>query len=93
MGSQSDDETGNVPRAQKKGHVVEDERGHRVWKDTIRSLKLTLMETGRIFMSKKQHRLMELREADTDAPPDDLDDDLEVIDDGGGFDPYDSAKK
>ena len=41
-------------------------------------------------MSEAQRRLMKRHEAGSDDS-NDLDEDLEVIDDGGGFDPYDST--
>ena len=93
MGSQSDDKTRKSPVAQKEGHVVEDERGRQIWQGTIRTIKLSLMKTGIFYQSEAQQRLMKLREAGTDDTSSDLDEDLEFIDDGGGFDPYDSTKK
>ena len=44
-------------------------------------------------MSESQRLLMKLREAGTDHASNDLDEDLESIDDSGGFDPYDSTEK
>ena len=93
MGSQSDSKTRKSPYAQGKGRVVKDESGRQVWKGTIRTLKLSMMKTGIFFMSEAQRRLMKLREAGTDDASNDLDEDLEFIDDSGGFDPYDSPKK
>ena len=93
MGSQSDDKTGKSPYAQRKGRVVEDERDRQIWQGTIRTIKLSLMKTGIFFMSESQRLLMKLREAGTDHASNDLDEDLETIDDSGGFDPYDSTKK
>ncbi len=93
MGSESDHKTRKSPHAQKKARVVEDERGHHIWQDTIRTIKLSLMKTGIFYQSEAQRRLMELREAGTDDANNDLDDDLEFIDDDEGINPYDSAKK
>jgi len=93
MGSRSDDKTRNSLAAQRKGHVVEDDRGHQIWQGTIETIKLSLMKTGIFFQSEAQHRLLKLRAAGTDETDIDLDEDLELMDDGGGFDPYDSAKK
>ncbi len=93
MGSQSDRKTRKSPDAQRKDRVVKDERGRQVWKGTIRTIKLSLMKTGIFFMSETQRRLMKLREAGIDDASNDLDEDLEFIDDSGGFDPYDSTKK
>ena len=93
MGSRSDRKTRKSPQAQKKSRVVEDERGHQVWEGTIRTIKLSLMKTGIFYKSEAQQRLMKLREAGTDDASNDLDEDLELIDDSGGFDPYDSTKK
>ena len=44
-------------------------------------------------MSESQRLLMKLREAGTGDASNDLDEDLEFIDDSGGFDPYNSTKK
>ena len=93
MGSESDHKTRKSPPAQKKVRVVEDERGHQIWQGTIRTIKLSLMKTGIFYKSEAQQRLMELREAGTDDASNDLDEDLEFVDDGGGFDPYDSTEK
>ncbi len=93
MGSQSDDKTRKSPVAQKEGHVVEDERGRQIWQGTIKHVKLSLMKTGIFIMSETQRRLMNFRRADTDDASNDLDKELEFIDDGAGFDPYDSTKK
>ena len=43
-------------------------------------------------MSEAQQRLMELRAAGTDDAGNDPDENLELVDDGGGIEPYDSAK-
>ncbi len=88
MGVQSDDKTQKSAYEHRQGRVVEDQRGHRLWQGTIKTLKLSLMKTGIFHMSETQHR-----EAGTDDASNHLDEDLESIDDGGGFDPYDSAKK
>jgi ABC-type uncharacterized transport system ATPase subunit len=93
MGSQSDSKTRKSRYAQGKGRVVKDERGRQVWKGTIRAIKLSLMKTGIFLMSETQRRLMKLRGIGTDDASNDLDEDLEFIDDSGGFDPYDSTKK
>ncbi len=93
MDSQSDPKTQKSPDAQRKVRVVEDELGHQLLPDTIRTIKLTLMNTGMFFMSEEQRRLMKLRAAGIDEASDDLDEDLGFVDDSGGFDPYDSAKK
>ncbi len=89
MDSQSDPKTQESPDAQRKVRVIEDELGHQLWPDKIRTIKLSLMNTGVFFMSEAQQRLMKLREAGSN----DLDEDLEFIDDSGGFDPYNSTKK
>ena len=93
MGSHSDRKTEKSPGVQKEGHVVEDARGRQIWQGTIETIKLSLMKTGIFYKSEAQQRLMKLREAGADDANSDLDDDLEFTDDGGGFDPYDSAKK
>ena len=93
MDSQSDRKTQKSPAAQRKVRVIEDELGHQLWPDTIKTIKLSLMNSGIFFMSEAQRRLMKLREAGTDDASNDLDEDLEFIDDSGGFDPYDSPKK
>ena len=89
MDSQSDPKTQKSPDAQRKVRVIKDELGHQLLPDTIRTIKLTLMNTGIFFMSEAQQRLMKPREAGSN----DLDEDLEFIDDSGGFDPYNSTKK
>ncbi len=89
MDSQSDPKTRKSPDGRRKVRVIEDELGHQLWPDPIRTIKLSLMNTGRFFMSEAQQRLMKLREAGSN----DLDEDLEFIDDSGGFDPYNSTKK
>ncbi len=92
MDSQSDRKTQKSSDAQRKVRVVEDELGHQLWPDTIRTIKLSLMNSGIFFMSEAQRRMMKLREAGSDEASNDRDEDLEFIDDGGGFDPYDSTK-
>ena len=93
MDSESDRKAQKSLYALRKGRVVEDERGRQIWQDTIRHVKLSLMKTGVFFMSKAQERLMKLRDTGTINASNDLDEELEFIDDKGGFDPYDSAKK
>jgi len=93
LGSDSEDKARNSAYAQRKGHVVEDERGRRIWQGTIRQVKLSLMKTGIFVMSESQRRLNSLRGAERGDAGKDVDEDLEFIDDGAGFDPYDSAKK
>ena len=88
MDSQSDAKTRKLPIVQRNARVVEDELGHQVLADTIKTIKLTLMNTGIFFMSEEQRRMMKLAEAGSD----DADEDLEIINDSGDFDPYDSAK-
>ena len=93
MDSQSDPKKKQKSqRAERKVRVVEDDLGHNVLADTIKTVKLTLMNTGVFFMSEEQQRLMKLAEAGADDPSDDLDEDLKFIDDTGGFDPYNSTK-
>ena len=93
MDSQTDPKTRKLPDAQKNVRVVEDELGHQVLAGTIKTAKLSLMNTGIFFMSEEQQRLMKLAEADIDDAGNDLDEDLKVVDDSGGFDPYDSTGK
>ena len=93
MDSQSDPKTQKSPDAQRKVRVIKDELGHQLLPDAIRTIKLTLMNTGIFFMSEAQQRLMKLREGGNDDASNDLDEDLEFIDDSGGYDPYDSTKK
>ena len=93
MDSQSDPKTRKSPDAQKKVRIIEDELGHQVFRGTIKTVKLTLMNTGVTFMSEEQQRLMKLAEAGIDDARNDVDEDLEIIDDSTGFDPYDSTKK
>jgi len=88
MDSQSDPKTQESLDRQQKVRVVEDELGHHVLADTIKTIKLTLMNTGIFFMSEEQRRMMKLAEAGSD----DADEDLEFIDESGGFDPYDTTK-
>ncbi len=88
MDSQSDPKTQESLDRQQKVRVVEDELGHHVLADTIKTIKLTLMNTGIFFMSEEQRRMMKLAEAGSD----DADEDLEIINDSGEFDPYDTTK-
>ena len=90
MGSESDRKTGKSTNARRQGRVVEDERGRQIWQDTIKHIKLSLMDTGVFCMSKVQERLSRLRESDA---IDELDENRDSIDDNDGFDPYDSAEK
>ena len=93
VGSGSDGKTRKSPYAQRKGRVVEDECGRQIWQDTIKNIKLSLMKTGIFRMSQEQERLMKLGETGTDNASNDPDEDLEYIDEDGGFDPYDSTNK
>ncbi len=93
MGSHTDRKTRKSPDEQKEGHVVEDERGHQIWQGTIDTIKLSLMKTGVFYQSEAQRRLMKLREAGTDDGSGDLDDELGLMDDDRGFDPYDSTQQ
>ncbi len=93
MDSESDRKTRESAYAQIKGRVVEDERGRQIWQDTIKQVKLSLMKTGKFVMSETQRRLMKLRKAGSDDTGNDLDEDLEFMDGGSGFDPYESTKK
>ena len=93
MDSESDSKARKSPYAQRQGSVVEDERGRRIWQDTIKHIKLSLMKTGIFFMSKTQRRLMKLRETGTDNASNSLDGDLEFTDENVGVNPYDSTKK
>ena len=88
MDSQSDPKTQESLDRQQKVRVVEDELGHHVLADTIKTIKLTLMNTGIFFMSEEQRRMMKLAEAGSD----DADEDLKFIDESGEFDPYDTTK-
>jgi hypothetical protein len=90
VGSESDSDKPNSPYARRKCRVVEDERGRQIWQDTVKHVKLSLMNSGVFNMSEAQERLTNLGETGTDN---DLDANMEVIDDNGGFDPYDSTKK
>ena len=93
MDSESDGEKRRSAYAQRKGRVVEDERGRQIWQDTIKTISLSLMESGTFFVSKAQEHLMKFRKTSTDIASNHLDDDLKVIDDEEDFDPYDSTKK
>ncbi len=97
MDSQSDRKTRKSPDAQRKVRVTEDELGHQLLPDTIRTIKLSLMNTGIFFMSEAQRRLMKLRAAVSDDASNDLDewspDDSESDGSGEstGVDPYNSG--
>ncbi len=93
MGSQSDDESRKTLSANQQGRVVEDDRGHQVWEGTIKTIKLSLMKTGIFFKSEAQQRLQALHESDSENAREDLEEELEIVDGGGGFDPYDSSSK
>ena len=97
MDSQSDPKTRKSPDGQRKVRVIEDELGHQLWPDSIRTIKLSLMNTGRFFMSEAQQRLMKLREAGSDDASNDLDEwspDASESDGSGestATDPYNSS--
>ena len=91
--SESDRETRESAYAQRKGRVVEDERGRQIWQDTIADITLSLMKTGVFFMSKAQEGLLKLRQTGSYGRGNDLDAELDIIDDSGGFAPYDSSSK
>lgn len=92
MASESDKDSRKLPRARKKGRVIEDERGHQVWQGTIETIKLSLIKTGVFIRSEAQRRLKELRRADTNVAGDDVDESLYLVEEDWGCDPYDSAK-
>ena len=97
MDSQSDRKTRKSPDTRRKVRLIEDELGHQLWPDKIRTIKLSLMNTGVFFMSEAQQRLMKLRAEGSDDASNDLDewspDDSES--DGSGesteADPYNSS--
>ena len=97
MDSQSDRKTRKSPDAQRKVRVIEDELGHQLWPDKIRTIKLSLMNTGVFFMSEAQQRLMKLRTAGSGDASNDLDEwsphDSESDGSGEstGDDPYNSG--
>jgi len=97
MDSQSDRKTRKSPDAQRKVRVIEDELGHQLWPDKIRTIKLSLMNTGTFFMSEAQQRLMKLHTAGSDDASNDLDewspDDSESDGSGEstGANPYNSG--
>lgn len=93
MSSDSNDKTGKKPATDRKGRVVTNERGHQMWEGTIRTLKISLMKTGLFYRSEDQKKLIELRAKDPDDAGVDFDDELEISDEGEGFNPYDSGKK
>ena len=93
MGSESDRKKDESPYARRKGRVVEDERGRRIWEGTIQHVKLTLMKTGIVRMPKEERQLTKLRETDPDIACEQSADDLELVESNKGFDPYDSTKK
>lgn len=91
MGSQSDDETGKPATACRHGHVTEDDQGHQVWEGTIRTIKLSLLKTGLYRRSDAQKRLQALQESGSEDAQKELEEELEIVEGGGGFDPYDSS--
>jgi len=91
MASQSDDKSGKSPYEKGNGRVVEDEMGRQSWQGTIRSVKLSLMKTGIFFRSEAQQRLPDPRESGKDEAGNDHDEDQDIADEGGGFDPYNSS--
>ncbi len=93
MGTESDPKPRKSLYSQKKGKVVEDERGRQIWQDTIADITLSLMKTGVFFMSKAQEGLLKLRQTGSYGRGNDLDAELDLIDDSGEFDPYDSSGK
>ena len=72
------------------GRVVVDERGRSIWEGTIRTVKLSLMQTGIFCRSEMQKRLTMLRELGQDKSTEEIQDELEIMDASPGFDPYDS---
>lgn len=93
MSSHSDDKRRKSATADREGHVVEDERGHQIWQGTIKTVKLSLMKTGIFKQSEAQRRLLELGESDAEAANSAVDEELEILDGGEGFNPYDSGRK
>ena len=93
MDSQSDRKTRKSPDAQRKVRVIEDELGHQLWPDSIRTIKLSLMNTGIFFMSEAQQRLMKLRDTGSDDldewSPDDSESD--GYGESTGANPYNSG--
>ena len=89
MSSHSDDKTRKLQGAPGKGRVVKSSLGHQVWEGTIRTVKLSLMKTGIFYRSEAQKRLLELR---GEGSADDItEEELEIFDDSGGSDPYNSG--
>lgn len=71
----------------RKGRVVQDERGHNLWEGTVRTLKLSLMKTG-IF------EFSDMSERDVTKPERPAQErELSIVDEGGGFNPYNSVPK
>lgn len=93
MGNKSDPKSRKSLYSQRKVKIVEDERGRRIWQDTIEDITLSLMKTGVFFMSKAQEGLLKLRQTGSYSRGNDLDTELEVVDDSTGFNPYDSSGK
>jgi len=92
MDSQSGPKTKQSPGSERKVRVVDDKRGHSVLSGTIKTVKLSLMNTGMFFMSEEQKRLMQMAEADGDDASNDFNEDIEIVDNSDGFNPYDSSK-
>ena len=93
MGNKSDPKPRKSLYSQVKGKVVEDERGRQIWQDTIADITFSLMKTGVFFMTKAQEGLMKLRQTGSYSRGKDRDAELDLVDDSGAFDPYDSSSK
>lgn len=93
MGTKSDQKPRKSLYSQSKGNVVEDERGRRIWRDTIEDITFSLMKTGVFFMSKAQEGLLKLRQTGSYSRGNDPDTELDIVDDSEGFNPYDSSGK
>ena len=93
MGTESDPKSRKSLYSQRKGKVAEDERGRQIWQDTIADITFSLMKTGVFFISKAQEGLLKLRQTGSYGRGNDLDAELDIIDDSGEFDPYDSSSK
>lgn len=89
MSSQSDDRKRRPAQAPKKSRVGKSALGHQVWEGTIRTVKLSLMKTGIFYRSEAQKRLLQLR--GEDGADSISEDELEIFDDSGGNDPYNSS--
>ena len=93
MGRESDRKEQESAYAKSAGHVGEDERGHRIWQDTIEYVKLSLMKTGIFDVSESRERRLKRHESKTATDGNDIDEDSEITDEPMGFDPYDSANQ